>query len=198
MDSAWPDRLKEARVLLGASREQVASWSQVPVEVVAGAEAGEAISSTELELICRGLVVAPGAILSGGATDPKRTPAFFRTQVGPEVELSPNDLRTLQVVAQISRMVGHLAREMGMRPGIHLVEIELSPSLEGTCVWQPGGLPVVLRNRRARPEMDGIEGESESRAISPLLQGVAAEIVLEAAKANIISEGRCQELLAWR
>ena len=105
MNSAWHHRLKEARELLGASREQVAAWSQVPVEVVARAEAGEAISSTELELICRGLVVAPGAILSGGATDPKRTPAFFRTQVGPEVELSPNDLRTLQVVAQISRMV---------------------------------------------------------------------------------------------
>lgn len=86
---------------------------------------------------------------------------------------------------------------LAARKRIHLVEIELSPSFEGACVWQPGGLPVVMRNRRARPEMDGTEGKSESRAISPLLQGVAAEIVLAAGRANIISEGRCQELLAW-
>ena len=200
MDQTWPQRLIDAREQLGASREQAAAWSQLPVEVVERAEAGAAISSTELEMLCRGLVVSPQAILSGGNPDPKRTPAFFRTAVGPEIHLSAGDLRTLQVVAQVSRMVGYLATELGMpskirelrrlepvqvkreepwqqgyrlgeaartkleKPdqpllslrqvffglGIHLVELDLSPTLEGASIWQPGGLPVVLLNRRSR------------------------------------------------
>jgi Zn-dependent peptidase ImmA (M78 family) len=103
---------------------------------VDGIRSGEPLSSSEFELICRALAVDSGAMYSGDASNPERSPARFRvasTIEGP----SPTDVRVLALAAEQGRILGHLMDLLG-RP----VLLQRHRKIEGLSttadLWREG------------------------------------------------------------
>lgn len=73
---------------------------------------GDSVSSTEFELICRALAVDSGAIYTGNASNPARSPVRFRAATAIE-NPSPMDVRLLALASEQGRILGRLMALQG-------------------------------------------------------------------------------------
>ena len=97
---------------------------------------GKPMSSSEFEAICRSLAVDSGAMYSGNASDPARSPARFRaaTALG---DPSPLDVRTLALAAEQGRILGQLMQLMGKE--VKLRRRRHIAGIQGTLeLWEGG------------------------------------------------------------
>lgn len=135
------EKIRQAREELGASVEELASWSGLAAETIGAIEAGEPFSSTTFEAICRGLAINPHEILSGPDNDPHRSVAWFRSQIAADAAaaakpLAAADLRLLKTAAAVGSALGYLCDLLGEKPRIRSMRklIPLDPREEP--FWQ--------------------------------------------------------------
>ena len=116
------ERLKQAREDLGASIEELASWSGLAAEEIAAIEGGGPMSSPAFEALCRGLAISPHDVLSGPDTDPHRSVAWFRTQLATgeaePAKVAAADLRLLKTAGAVGAVLGFLCNLLGEKPRI--------------------------------------------------------------------------------
>lgn len=96
---------------------------------------GEPLSSTEFELICRALAVDSGAMYSGQAASPSRSPARFRAATAVEIP-NPMDVRLLALAAEQGRILDHLMTLM--RKEIRLQRHKHAIGIQGGKLWREG------------------------------------------------------------
>ncbi len=92
--------------------QDLARISGLGDEKVDAIRQGGSLSSSEFEAICRALAVDSGAMYSGNAGSPARSPVRFRVATAIP-EPSPQDVRTLALAAEQGRILSHLMRLMG-------------------------------------------------------------------------------------
>jgi len=96
---------------------------------------GEPLSSTEFELMCRALAVDSGAMYSGQATSPSRSPARFRAATAVETP-NPMDVRLLALAAEQGRILGHLMALL--RKEIRLQQHKRTIAVRKGELWREG------------------------------------------------------------
>ncbi len=96
---------------------------------------GEPVSSTEFELICRALAVDSGAIYTGDASNPARSPVRFRaaTAIG---NPSPTDVRLLALAAEQGRILGYFMHLLGKE--VRLRRHRRTVGIQGRELWRQG------------------------------------------------------------
>lgn len=142
------EALRERRQALGASVRQVAAWADLDPSRLREIEAGAAISSWELDTVCRALAVDSGALARGTDRTPKRSVARFKAASW--IDPTPEDLRTLSLAAELGRIGDFLAK--GVDQPVRLEELR-SPQ------------PV---HDRADPWLQGYRlGEQARRVLAP-------------------------------
>ncbi|MBW2736292.1 MAG: ImmA/IrrE family metallo-endopeptidase [Deltaproteobacteria bacterium] len=97
---------------------------------------GESVSTTEFEMICKALAVDPGAMYTGSASNPSRSPARFRAATAHDSPSSA-DVRLLALAAEqgriLSDLIGLLGKEVKLRQHRQIMGIQ------GTLgVWREG------------------------------------------------------------
>lgn len=105
------DRLRRRREEFGASIEKAAAWAGLEPGRLREIEEGAPLHSWEFDAICRGLAVDSGAIARGRDHKPRRSVARFKSAswIDPE----PEDFRTLSLAAELGRIGGFLAQQVG-------------------------------------------------------------------------------------
>lgn len=96
--------IRHRREALGATVAKAAHWANLSADRWAAIEAGRPFDVAELRSISYGLAADPGALLKGKLENPRRSTARFRSISPPE--LSPEDLRTLSLAAELGRIGG--------------------------------------------------------------------------------------------
>lgn len=97
---------------MGLDWEVVADLSGVPLQNLVAFKLGRPLTSSEYELVCRALAVDSGAMYSGDASSPARSPARFRKATALE-HPNPLDTRILALAAEQGRILGHLSHLVG-------------------------------------------------------------------------------------
>lgn len=108
--------LRARREAFGVSIEDAARWSGMDPGRFGEIEGTEQLSSTELERVCRGLAIAPAALLAGESDSPTRGVARFRSALEDRSMLAPADLRLIATASEIGRTLADLLTMQGKEP----------------------------------------------------------------------------------
>lgn len=129
------ERIQRRRKDLGADVDTVAGWASLDGSRLREIESGSPMPPWEYEAICRALAVDSGVLARGRDRSPKRSVARFRKAAS--TEPSPDDLRTLALASEISRVGGFLASQL-QRPA-RLADLrEAHPVSEWEEPWKQG------------------------------------------------------------
>ncbi len=136
-DQGLATTLKLLREELGASTEQIASWSDISTERIAGIEALGKPSIYEFERICHALGLEPSQVLEESAPDPRRSVAWFRSEVGQRLDAA--DLRLLRTVSEVSENLFFLQQRLGEVSPLRQLRRLQPPSVDQRP-WEQGYL----------------------------------------------------------
>lgn len=105
------EAIASRRKEFGASVEQAARWAGLRPERWKEMERGDSAKAFEVGRVADALATTLGRLLRGEASSPRRSVARFRsTSDLDDRELTSDDLRTLALASELSRVGGSLAR----------------------------------------------------------------------------------------
>jgi Zn-dependent peptidase ImmA (M78 family) len=106
-------RLLDRQRAMGATLDELVSWSGLDRGRISELEAGREPSIDEFEGLSRGLAVDSASVYAGEDSDPRRTVARFRAAAGGQTAVTAKDLRALALAAEEGRVLAYLLRLLG-------------------------------------------------------------------------------------
>ena len=164
------ERFRMRREEFGASLGLTAEWSGLPRDVIDEIERGARKPTTsQFEMLCRGLAVDPGVFFRGEERAPARTPARFREAVS-YYKSDPGDLRILALAAEVGRVVHGLWKQGGEQYPLEAHRSRAGLVQDDSQTWMQG----YDLGERARMALS--EEERPIQSMKALLEGQGVHV----------------------